>query len=126
MHRVKAPLIAAFARQSTITVLGLAVLFAGIALMFRYTVGRRLTRIAQHFKHIAARPDSARITPVEVGPPDEISTLAASFNALAHKLGTVHTSLEQRVVERTDDGYPSCLEQTWRWYGSEIKDPFRR
>jgi len=91
------------ASHSRAMLLGLVSLFGGILLVFRLVVVRRLAAIAEHFRAIAAQPESASIMPVEVRGKDEIGVLAASFNTLAERLRTAHASLEERVAQRTEE-----------------------
>jgi two-component system CheB/CheR fusion protein len=101
MDEVNAALFSAAAKRSVIMLLGIASFFAAIVVLFRFTVARRVAAIAGHFERLTEAPEDARVTPLEVRGRDEISALAASFNALASKMCATHLSLEQRVGERT-------------------------
>ncbi len=98
---VRATLVAEGWRQSGVSVAGLAVLLTGIALLFRFSVSRRLRAMTRHFQAIAARSAGDPICLVPSSGRDEIADLAASFNALAGRLQATYDSLEERVAERT-------------------------
>lgn len=80
---------------------GFILLVLMIALAFRLVVSRRLAKMQTHFELIAAQPDTASITPVEVSGRDEISSLARSFNAMIERVRDIHASLGQRVADQT-------------------------
>jgi signal transduction histidine kinase/ActR/RegA family two-component response regulator len=103
MDRVNAALATDTARQSAITLAGLAVLLGGIALVFRFVISRRLAAMALHFRSISGQPDNTSITPLRMEGGDEIAGLATSFNTLAQRLQATYASLEDRVVERTTE-----------------------
>ncbi len=90
-------------RSSLILMVGVALCFAGLMLVFRLMVARRLSRITAHFEQLVAEPDLPQVPEVRVAGKDEISRLAGNFNALARRLSTLYTSLEQRVRERTEE-----------------------
>jgi PAS domain S-box-containing protein len=101
MQGIGAAVPAELARHSVVMVLGIVALFGGIFVLFRQVVSRPLAAMAGHFRGIAAQPESASITPVEVRGGDEIGVLATSFNTLADRLRVSHASLEERVEQRT-------------------------
>jgi len=103
VEKSQAAMVSDVAKHTLVMALGLALLFAGIVLLFRQVVARRLAVISKHFTRIATQPESASITPVEVRGHDEISALASSFNALAKRIRAVHASLEGRVAQRTEE-----------------------
>jgi signal transduction histidine kinase/CheY-like chemotaxis protein len=85
----------------TLTI-AIMVLFGAIVLTFRSLVGRRLSRFTEHLRSSV----SETMVPLEPFPctgDDEIGVLATSFNTLAARLREVHTSLEERVRQRTAD-----------------------
>ena len=90
-------------RQSAVMAAGLAVLFAGIVLMFRRMVTSRLAGMADHFERVAEQTGISEITPLPVQSHDEIGELGTAFNALAGRLRAVYAMLEQRVGERTSE-----------------------
>ncbi|HUW81437.1 MAG TPA: DUF3365 domain-containing protein [Phycisphaerae bacterium] len=90
-------------RQSTVMAAGLAVLFAGIVLMFRRVVTSRLAGMAAHFERVAEQTSVSEITPLPVQSHDEIGELRTAFNALARRLRASYAMLEQRVAERTSE-----------------------
>lgn len=102
LEKSQAAMVSDVAKHTLVMALGLALFFAGIILLFRQVVARRLAVISKHFTRIATQPESASITPVEVRGHDEISALASSFNALAKRIRAVHASLEERVAQRTE------------------------
>ena len=69
--------------------------------MFRLLIGGRLETITNHFKNAASQPEDVPLAPVVVTGKDEIGVLASSFNVLATRLQGIHSSLEERVQERT-------------------------
>jgi signal transduction histidine kinase/DNA-binding response OmpR family regulator len=77
-----------------------AVLFGAIVVTFRGVVGRRLSKITDHFRS-AVEAENVPLHPVPETGDDEISVLASSFNTLAGRLRQVHASLEDRVQQRT-------------------------
>jgi PAS domain S-box-containing protein len=101
MDQREALMTSEMAGHLVLQVLAFASLLAGILIAFRSVVSRRLRRMAQHFRAMSARPDSASIRPLETQSRDEIGTLASSFNTLAERLHAAHASLEQRVADRT-------------------------
>ena len=88
-------------QQSSLLLAGVGSLFAGILLVFRWVVARRLLRIGSAFERIAQQPDWRAIEPVPGEGRDEIGALARSFNALAGRVREVYSSLEDRVTART-------------------------
>jgi len=90
-------------RQSTVMAAGLAVLFAGIVLMFHRVVTSRLVGMAAHFERVAEQTSISEITPLPVQSHDEIGELRTAFNALARRLRAAYAMLEQRVGERTSE-----------------------
>jgi len=100
-EKTQAAIASEMTRQSVIMVGGLGLLCLLVGLLFRSLVGRRLARIAAHFRHCGNLPDGADVVPLVVRGRDEIGSLAASFNALAERLHAAHASLERRVAERT-------------------------
>ena len=88
-------------RQSTVMAAGLAVLLAGIVLMFRRVVTLRLAGMATHFERVAEQTNISEITPLQGRSRDEIGELRTAFNALARRLRAAYAMLEQRVAERT-------------------------
>jgi PAS domain S-box-containing protein len=103
LDSTQAAMAAELASHSLAMLVGLVLLFGGVLLVFRLVVARRLAVIAEHFRAIAAQPDSASIAPVKVRHADEIGALAASFNILAERLRAAHVSLEERVAQRTEE-----------------------
>jgi PAS domain S-box-containing protein len=81
--------------------LGIVLLFGALLLTFRLLVGRRLARIAEHFRKAASEEEDAALRPIPVLGRDEIGGLAESYNALAARLHALRASLEWRVKERT-------------------------
>jgi len=90
-------------RQSAVMGMGLALLFAGIVLMFRRVVTSRLAGMGAHFERVARQTSVSDITPLPVQSHDEIGRLGVAFNTLAHGLRAAYATLEQRVVERTSE-----------------------
>ena len=82
------------------------VLFGAIVVTFRGVVGRRLSKITDHFRS-AVEAENVPLHPVPETGDDEISVLASSFNTMAGRLRQVYASLEDRVQQRTAE-----LEQT--------------
>jgi signal transduction histidine kinase/CheY-like chemotaxis protein len=91
------------------------VLFGAIVMTFRVVVGRRLSKITDHFRS-AVEAESVPLHPVPETGDDEISVLASSFNTLADRLRQVYASLEDRVQRRTAE-----LEQTNQELNRAIK-----
>ena len=83
----------------------LLLLFASIAIVFRYTVTKRLSNITDHFKEKAGKDKDLFVPPLEVKGNDEISLLASSFNALAERLSAVNSSLIERTKELEKRNY---------------------
>ena len=102
MDKARAALLKEAAAQLAVLAVVLVGLFVAIAAAFRLLVTRRLATITSHFRR-AARADGAGIEPISVGGTDEISVLADSFNTLAARLRSLHSSLEQRVEKRTGE-----------------------
>jgi len=100
LDKARAALLKGAAAQLAVLGVVLLGLFVAIAAAFRLLVTRRLAAITSHFRR-AARADGAAIEPISVGGADEISVLADSFNTLAARLRSMHSSLEQRVEKRT-------------------------
>ncbi|HPD28732.1 MAG TPA: ATP-binding protein [Phycisphaerae bacterium] len=88
-------------RDSMTMLVGLAGMLGMIALVFRKTVSKRLTAIAQHFQLLATDPESREVQALQVTQQDEIGNLAESFNRLSERLRSDRELLEQRVAERT-------------------------
>ncbi len=103
MTRVEAVLSSHTTTDMIVLGMGLVLLFALLLLAFRLMVARRLRILTQHFAQSAASGGDCTVSPVPVGGNDEIGILASSFNALAARLRAVHSSLEERVQERTAD-----------------------
>ena len=112
MDRVNAALASETAKQSAITLGGLAALLAGIALVFRHLISRRLARMATHFRRIAEQPEDAPIMPIRMEGRDEITNLARGFDTLAHRLQATYASLEDRVSARTRELAQANMELT--------------
>ncbi len=101
LDKVNAAIAADVRTQLGVLAGGIVVLSVGSVLVFRFLVGDRLAAISNHFKNAACQPEDMPLTPVAVKAHDEIGVLAASFNALAARLLDIHSSLENRVQERT-------------------------
>lgn len=82
-------------------VLFFSLLFVIISLAFRQWIGRRLARVASHFRNIAREDPGRMVEPLEDHRPDEIGVLVRSFNALADRLSEFHQHMEEKVHERT-------------------------
>lgn len=87
--------------QSVAAGVGLLALFGAIFGAFQWMIGRRLKSLAGHFRSVACQEGQAALAPLPVSGDDEISSLTASFNVLAQRLGEMHSSLEQQVAQRT-------------------------
>jgi signal transduction histidine kinase len=79
----------------------LVFMFGAIFITFQMIVSRRLAAITGHFQQVAEQSEDEPLAAVPVDGSDEISVLARSFNALTHRLQTLHESLENRVQNRT-------------------------
>ncbi len=101
VDKMNASITAESKKQLAILGVGVVLLTAIFALVLRRFVGTPLAAITAHFQKAAAQSDEAAIAPIEVIRQDEIGVLAKSFNALATRLGMMHSSLEHRVEERT-------------------------
>ncbi len=101
LDRVKSSLTDEAIRQVLVMSLGLVALFASVVFVFRFLVTRRLGAMSRHLEEIAATPERAHITPVEVRGNDEIAATGRAFNRLLEQLETAHASLESRVAART-------------------------
>ncbi|MBN2291119.1 MAG: DUF3365 domain-containing protein [Pirellulales bacterium] len=88
-------------KQLSAVAVGMILLFGAIILVFRWVVSRRLDKLTRHFEGAASQNEDATIAPVKDSGDDEIGILASSFNAVASKIGMLHSSLERRVEERT-------------------------
>ncbi len=89
--------------QSLIMLLAVAVVCGAVLLVFHRLVSRRLKSITRHFRQLADQADIRAIEPIQLDGHDEISELAEGYNHLAARLSEVHSSLEERVRQRTDD-----------------------
>jgi len=103
MEKVEAALNSAATRRLGVMAIWLALLLASVFLVFRFVVSRRLGAITEHFRRAVLQKEGMPLAPVVVRGRDEISVLAASFNALAARQGAVHAALEQRAEERASE-----------------------
>ncbi len=101
MERMNAALASQTAKQLAAVAVGIALLFGAIFLVFDRVVSRRLGAIAGHFQQAAEQDSDALVAEIEVSGTDEIGVLESSFNAMASRMKALHSSLEQRVRERT-------------------------
>ncbi|MFM1941914.1 MAG: hypothetical protein RI897_896 [Verrucomicrobiota bacterium] len=86
-----------------ITGLWLLLLFAGILLVFRRLVTRRLAWMNRHFQLAAVEQGGlVAVSPLVLRGRDEIGLLAASFNGLMGRLRDLQLTLEERVRHRTE------------------------
>jgi PAS domain S-box-containing protein len=96
-------LAADIAEQSSVMLIAVGLLFAAIIVTARFLIGRRLLRLSDHVKRMAAKPDANEIAPVKFSGRDEISHLASGYNALVRKLRSFHASFQEKVEQRTRD-----------------------
>lgn len=88
--------------DSAILLGGLLVAMALVFAAFRMTVTRRIRAMAEHFQGASdTSAEPASLKPFVDDRPDEIGSLARSFNGLVQRLVTVNGQLEQRVTART-------------------------
>jgi signal transduction histidine kinase/DNA-binding response OmpR family regulator len=103
MERVTRVLAKDVGADLAITVLWLVVFLAGILVIFRVMVSRRLAGITRHFQvATAGEASESRFAPITVRGRDEISSLARSFNMLMARVRELQESLEDRVQQRTE------------------------
>jgi signal transduction histidine kinase/ActR/RegA family two-component response regulator len=57
--------------------------------------------VATHFRNAANQAENTTLAPIPMTGHDEIAAVATGFNTLARRLQIIHTSLEERVAERT-------------------------
>ncbi len=103
MTAITASLISNLRSPTLILAAALTLLFVSIFLIFRFVVTRRLVAMAQHFDAIAAPAEGPWMTPVAVTGNDEISVVGVAFNKLVEQLRASRASLEQRVIDRTEE-----------------------
>ena len=101
MDEANAALTSGAVKQLTTVVVGTALLFGAIFVIFRRLVSRRLGAIAGHFQRAAEQESDVPLAPIDLSGNDEIGVLEASFNAMASRMQALHASLERRVEERT-------------------------
>ncbi len=89
--------------QSLVMLLAVAIVCGAVLLVFHRLVSRKLKYITRHFRQLADQTDIRAIDPIQIGGHDEISELAEGYNQLAARLSEVHSSLEERVRQRTED-----------------------
>ena len=67
-------------------VIAVALLFAGVFLVFQFVVARRLAWLSERFEGAVDETGRVALEPVAVRGKDEISGLAMSFNHMAERL----------------------------------------
>ena len=96
--------------------LALLGLFAAVYASFELLAGRRIRRIAEHFRRFTTEKEYVRIDPIAVRGRDEIGLLVCSFNELAARRNGMYQQLEGTVAERTAE-----LEETNRQLKHQIQ-----
>lgn len=75
--------------------------FGAVFASFELLAGRRIRRIAEHFRCFSASEELVHIDPLKVKGRDEIGLLVESFNRLADRRNTLYQHLQKLVLERT-------------------------
>jgi PAS domain S-box-containing protein len=101
LDRVNAAITQEARTQVGAMLVGGLVLLAAMLIVFRVMVSDRLAAITAHFQQAATQADDCEVALIEVAGHDEISSMAASYNALALRLNSLYSSIERRVDERT-------------------------
>jgi len=92
-----APLYASILRTSVLLLIGL-----GMAVLASLLIGRRVLRPVEVLRQGAARLGGGDLDHrLEIRTGDEFEALAAEFNSMAAQLQESHSTLEQRIAERT-------------------------
>ncbi len=100
MDAVDQAAMAGFKSHALGTLVAILALFGVTSLLFRFIVCNRITRMAGHFRKIAADKDGI-VSPIKMSGRDEICTLSDSFNSLVARVNQAHTDLERQVSNRT-------------------------
>ena len=106
----------AILRKMQFMMLALLALFGAVYTSFELLAGRRIRRIAEHFRRFTTEKEYVRIDPIEVKGRDEIGLLVYSFNELAARRNGMYQQLEGVVTERTAE-----LEETNRQLKHQIQ-----
>lgn len=75
-------------------------LFISTYLVFRFTVSKRLSKIATHFNNTVSSENFEEIEEIAAEGNDEIASLATNFNTLAEKIASYNKSLVNEINER--------------------------